>query len=92
MQCGARAGKSIYAPALLQLAVDEQKEDGAEDRHDEAGRVKRRARCGLRKKPRDEAADDGAGDAEQSCHEEAEVLYAWKKRTGDEPDDETDDD
>src|SRR5438034_11478948 len=55
---------------------DKEQDDRADDRHDEPGGMKRRARLRLGKQPADQSADDRAPDAKQRGHYETEMLRA----------------
>lgn len=54
--------------------------------------MKGRAGRGLGKNPRDQAADDGAADAEQRGHDETEMLRSRHNGARNPTDDETDND
>ena len=64
----------------------------ADDRHDEAGRVKRRTWLRFGKQAADQSPYDRATDSEERCHYETEMLCARHDGARDQTDDKTDND
>src|SRR5205823_14204068 len=62
------------------LAPGPEQNKGADDRHDESSRMKRRAGCRSREEPPDQTADDGSADAENRRHDKAQVLHTRQDR------------
>src|SRR5262249_3840531 len=66
-------------------------DDGAHDGHDESRRVKLRAGLGLADDPPDQAADDGADDADERRGNDAHGVETGHHGAGDQTHDETHD-
>jgi hypothetical protein len=71
---------------------NKEENDRADDRQDEPGRVKSGAWRRLGKEPCDQAANDGAADAEEGGVDKTKVLSTWHDRPRNPTDDKTDDD
>ena len=75
-----------------QFYPNKEQNNRANDRQNEARWMKRGAWLRLGKQATDQSADDRATDAEESRHDETEMLYARHNSACDQTDDETDDD
>src|SRR5258708_7360610 len=82
---------SCFPTALLAARVPSaqkprgvQHDHGADDRHQDAGRMEHRAVSGFRKDPDDESADERSDDSETGRHPEAHGVDAGHDRPGDE--------
>ena len=73
------------------LAPGPEQDNCADDRQNEAGWMKCGARCRFRKEACDQAAQDGAADAEKCGSDEAEMLHTGHNGARNPPNDETDD-
>lgn len=75
-----------------QFSPNKKQNDRANDRQDEARRMKRGAWCRFRKQASDQSANDRPSDAKQSRHDETHMLHTWHDSPCDQTDNETDND
>ena len=75
-----------------QFSPDKEQNQRANNRHDEARGMKRRAWRRLRKESGDQTADDGTADAQQAGKDEAKVLGTRHNFLGNPTTNETDND
>jgi hypothetical protein len=80
--------------SLPKFGDQKKDEAGAENGHDESGRMEERAILRLGEKPSYESAHDGTNNAQKGCSDETHVARAHKplrKQTGEESDDDVPD-
>jgi len=91
LQLGRQHAKPVFSSCSY-LAPDKEKDNRAEDRHDNPGGMERCSGLRFGKEPADQAADDGSGNAEYGRQDESHVLSAGQNRAGDKSDDEAEND